>query len=75
MDYAKLTTDANGKPIISNPETNVPRISNNTVANDNNYAKTSDRFVEDGSYLRLKNISLSYNVPAKYLVIQKCSKD
>lgn len=26
----------------------------------------SDRFVEDGSYLRLKNIRLAYNVPVKY---------
>lgn len=27
----------------------------------------SDRFVEDASYLRLKTLSLSYNVPAKFL--------
>lgn len=29
----------------------------------NTNARVSDRFVEDGSYLRLKNISLSYNFP------------
>lgn len=29
--------------------------------------RVSDRFVEDGSYLRLKNITLAYNVPDKWL--------
>ena len=67
MDYAKLTTDGSGKTYITNAGTFVPRITNNTVANENNHSKTSDRFVEDGSYLRLKNVSLTYNVPAKYL--------
>jgi TonB-linked SusC/RagA family outer membrane protein len=67
MDYAKLTTDGSGKTIISNAGTNVPRITNNTVANENNHSKTSTRFVEDGSYLRIKNITLSYNVPARIL--------
>jgi TonB-linked SusC/RagA family outer membrane protein len=74
MDYAKLTTDANGKVVLSNPETDVPRISNNQIASDNNYAKITNRFVEDGSYFRLKNISLSYNVPAKYLDYAKVIK-
>jgi len=73
MDYAKLTT-SNGQPVLVNPGTDVPRMSNNSVANDNNYGKITDRFVEDGSYLRLKNISLSYNVPAKYLGYTKVVK-
>lgn len=29
--------------------------------------RVSDRFVEDGSYLRLKNITLAYNFPGKWL--------
>ena len=74
MDYAKLTTDASGKTVITNPGTMVPRITNNTVANENNHSKTSDRFVEDGSYLRMKNVSLSYNIPAKYLGYTKVIK-
>jgi hypothetical protein len=74
MDYAKLSTDASGKTVITNAGTMVPRITNNTVANENNHSKTSDRFVEDGSFLRLKNISLSYNVPAKYLGYTKVIK-
>ncbi|HEY6504051.1 MAG TPA: TonB-dependent receptor [Chitinophagaceae bacterium] len=67
MNYAKLTTDGSGNIVLSNPGTSIPRITNNPVSSDNNYGKTTNRFVEDGSYLRLKNISLSYNVPDKYL--------
>ena len=33
--------------------------------NDNN--RVSSRFVEDGSYLRLKSLSLAYNLPKKWL--------
>ncbi|AUD05502.1 SusC/RagA family TonB-linked outer membrane protein [Spirosoma pollinicola] len=43
--------------------TSVPRyVYQNTY---NNY--TSSRFVEDGSYLRLKNVSLGYNFPKKWI--------
>jgi hypothetical protein len=67
MEYAKLTTDGNGKAVLANPGTRVPRISNNSISTDNNFGKITDRFLEDGSYLRLKNVSLSYNVPSKFL--------
>jgi hypothetical protein len=42
----------------------MPRISNNE-ANGNN--RLSSRYIEDGSYLRLQNISLSYRFP-KHIV-------
>jgi len=74
LDYAKLTTDGSGNPVLSNPDTRVPRISNNTVSSDNNFGKITDRFLEDGSYIRLKNISLTYNVPAKYTGYTKVIK-
>lgn len=48
----------------SHTNTDVPR----AISADPNYnARSSTRFVEDGSYLRLKNIELSYNIPAKSL--------
>lgn len=48
----------------TNTNTNVPR----AVSSDpNQNARPSTRFLEDGSYLRLKNIMLSYNIPAKSL--------
>jgi len=74
LEYAKLTTDANGKPALANPGTRVPRISNNPISSDNNFARITDRFLEDGSYLRVKNISVSYNVPMKYLGYTKVIK-
>jgi TonB-linked SusC/RagA family outer membrane protein len=40
-----------------NPNAKYPRLSRT------NSARISDRFVEDGSYLRLKNIQLAYNIP------------
>jgi hypothetical protein len=48
----------------SNTNTNIPR----AVANDpNGNARTSTRFLENGSYLRLKNISLGYTIPSARL--------
>ena len=74
MEYAKLSTDASGKVSITNPDTRVPRISNNQISADNNFGRITDRFLEDGSYIRLKNISLTYNVPAKYVGYTKVFK-
>ena len=45
----------------SNTNAKYPIISRNTTVN------ISDRFIEDGSYLRLKNIQLSYNFPVQSL--------
>ncbi|MDA9887072.1 TonB-dependent receptor [Flavobacteriaceae bacterium] len=41
----------------ANSDTNVPRVGNNSNR------EISSRFVEDGSYIRLKNIALGYNLP------------
>ena len=49
---------------ISNPGTSMPRASINDP-NDND--RWSDRYIEDGSYIRLKNISLGYNFPKKWI--------
>ena len=40
----------------------MPRIAASSAASASNY-RLSNRFVEDGSYIRLRNISLSYNLP------------
>ncbi|TXI31414.1 MAG: TonB-dependent receptor [Niabella sp.] len=48
----------------SNTNTNIPR----AVSSDpNGNARPSTRFIEDGSYLRLKNIMLGYTIPEKSL--------
>jgi hypothetical protein len=74
MEYAKLSTDAAGNPILTNPGTRVPRIANNQVSADNNFGRITDRFLEDGSYIRLKNVSLSYSIPASILGYTKVIK-
>ena len=33
----------------------------------NNNSRPSDRYIEDGSYLRIKNVTLSYTIPQKAL--------
>lgn len=65
-DPAGSATDISNA-YVTNPTTaKVQRISSaGTSLNDNN--RTSDRFVEDGSYLRLKTLSLAYNLPKKWL--------
>ena len=35
------------------------------------YSRITDKYVEDGSYLRLKNVSLSYNLPQSLIGKQK----
>ena len=48
-------------PGTSNSE---PRVN---LLDPNQNARASDRFVEDGSYLRLKNVQLGYNLPKSLL--------
>jgi hypothetical protein len=48
----------------SNTNTDVPRAIN---GDPNQNARAADRFIEDGSYLRLKVLSIGYNVPASLL--------
>ncbi|MGN6298853.1 MAG: SusC/RagA family TonB-linked outer membrane protein [Ginsengibacter sp.] len=48
----------------TNTNTNIPRA---ISADPNQNARPSTRFIEDGSYLRLKNVMLSYSVPEKSL--------
>ncbi|MFH6960626.1 SusC/RagA family TonB-linked outer membrane protein [Flavobacterium aquidurense] len=42
----------------------MPRIGASSASSASNY-RLSNRFVEDGSYLRVKNISIGYNLPKK----------
>lgn len=50
----------------TNPSTTLPR----AYGNSNNYL-ASNRFLEDGSYLRLKNAQIGYNLPKKLLAPAK----
>jgi TonB-linked SusC/RagA family outer membrane protein len=68
MDYAKPTTLPDGSVGLANPETNVPRLS---YGPNGNQSRFTSKWVEDGSFLRVKNISLAYNLPSSLLSRQK----
>ncbi|MCF0054591.1 TonB-dependent receptor [Dyadobacter sp. CY356] len=68
MDYAKPITNESGEVVLANPGTDVARISNGP---NGNFTRHTDKWVEDGSFIRLKNVSLTYNVPAAFLSKQK----
>lgn len=64
FNYAKLETGENDEVYLSNPETDLPRIS---YGPNNNWTRFSSRWVEDGSFIKLKNITLGYTVPKSFL--------
>ncbi len=49
---------------VANADTKTPRP---TRANPNDNDRMSSRYVEDGSYLRIKNITLGYTFPKKWM--------
>ncbi|RAJ77525.1 TonB-linked SusC/RagA family outer membrane protein [Chitinophaga dinghuensis] len=71
FDYARVTNDGD-KSVITNVGTKVPRL----VANDvnGNSVRFTNNYVEDGSYLRIKNIQLGYNFPGSLLNMQNVIK-
>lgn len=64
MNYAQIIKNAAGE-YVANPSTSMPRPEYNGDANGNS-KEISDRYVEDGSYLKIQNIGLTYTLPAKY---------
>jgi TonB-linked SusC/RagA family outer membrane protein len=58
------SNSAADNPKLNNPDATAPRVAP-TDPNGNN--RPTDMYIEDGSYLRIKNIQLSYTVPKAYL--------
>lgn len=71
LDYAHVEKiDPNGPDDVrnyhvTNTETIQPRLYTSSGSNRND--RVSDAYVEDGSYIRLQNISLSYTLPRTWL--------
>lgn len=56
---------------LANPGTDMPRFATNDVNRNN---RMSDRFIEDGSYLRIQNLSFGYTLPRKITQKAKINK-
>jgi TonB-dependent starch-binding outer membrane protein SusC len=54
---ANSLTDVLDAWTLQNPESNIPKVGNNSNR------EFSSRFVEDGSYIRLKNVAIGYTLP------------
>ena len=62
VERARVVTDDNGDDYLANPGATVPRAATNDFNRNN---RMSDRWIEDGSYLRIQNVNLSYTFPRK----------
>ena len=71
LDYARVEMiDPNGPDdyrnyYVVNTDTRQPRLYTSSGLNRND--RISDAYIEDGSYIRLQNISLSYTLPKSWL--------
>ncbi len=65
--FMNQTTALNRRWQYEGQQTDVPRI---TFQDPMGNARFSDRWIEDGSYLRLKTVTLSYNLPLQSEFIQ-----
>jgi TonB-linked SusC/RagA family outer membrane protein len=63
-NHARVNTDDINNPYLINPGTSVPRVTSN---DNNDNRRASDRYIEDGSYLRIQNISLGYTLPTRWV--------
>ena len=73
-DANNLSSDVLNYWKISGHQTDIPKIKNTSIIGrafrgtvDYTVGRDSDRFLEDASYIRLKNINLSYNIPKSVL--------
>ncbi|OQP43071.1 SusC/RagA family TonB-linked outer membrane protein [Niastella yeongjuensis] len=61
--YLNQSTDVISRYTTANPQASIPRYNQWN----NNNTRNSDRYIENGSYLRVQNISLGYNFPARWI--------
>ena len=65
-DYWKPKDPDNGDWTAVNPNAKYPRLYGNR-GNSGSNLRQSDKYLSDASYFRIKNITLSYNLPKKWL--------
>ena len=64
LDFARIAYDAKGNAYVVNASTSMPRPDYDD-ASDAAASVISDRYVEDGSYLKIQTVSLTYSLPSK----------
>ena len=69
-DYAQVGADGN----LLNPNAYGPRLSGGSDVN-GDWNHLTNRWIEDGSFIRVKNVSLTYTVPKALVNKQKAIKD
>ena len=57
-DFSNQATSVNRRWLMEGQQTDMPRVRYNDRVGNNAF---SDRWIEDGSYIKLRNITLSYN--------------
>ncbi|RKD20227.1 SusC/RagA family TonB-linked outer membrane protein [Pelobium manganitolerans] len=61
--YLNQSTTVLNRYTSNNTTSDMPRFVNNWHSNN---TRNSDRYIEDGSYLRIQNVSIGYNLPQKW---------
>ncbi|MDR1341782.1 MAG: TonB-dependent receptor [Prevotellaceae bacterium] len=61
---ARVNTVDSDNPYLINAGASVPRVTSN---DNNDNRRASNRYIEDGSYLRIQNISLGYTLPSRWV--------
>jgi hypothetical protein len=64
LRYTNRTTDVLERWTAENPSNTAPRF---TWLDTNNNYRVSDLYIEDGSYIRLKNFQIGYTLPSGFL--------
>lgn len=62
-DYARIGFNADGTPYLINQDAKVPRL----MGGNGNFGRSVDYYIEDGSYARIKNLTIAYILPASVL--------
>ncbi|WP_221392888.1 TonB-dependent receptor [Dyadobacter sp. NIV53] len=52
---------------VNNPGSNFPRLNPNDVDDNWNSRPTSDRYIENGNYVKIRNVEFGYQIPVKGL--------
>ena len=58
---------------VTNPNSNFPRLNPHDVDDNWNSRPTSDRYIEKGSYVKIRNVELGYQLPSNLLQRVKIS--